>query len=73
LHASDTLKVLAQDDDDETPGPAFVSSDGVVDSFALIPADVLIPLRGESADDVSLLVKWLTRAKGHAERAKTII
>jgi hypothetical protein len=29
-----------------------------------LPLMSLIPLRGETADDVELLVKWMTRANG---------
>jgi len=49
LHVSDVLSVLTNLDE---VGARFISDDGV------------IPLRGETPEDVELLVKWLTRAKG---------
>jgi len=48
LHVSEVLAVMTSND----PVAKFISDDGV------------IPLRGETPEDVDLLVKWLTREKG---------
>jgi hypothetical protein len=51
---------------DESANVKFTSEDGVLPCKASSKVIAKIPLPGESPEDVSLLVKWLTRAEGQA-------